>query len=138
MNMTLKERISADHMTAFKNKDGVRKTILGVLKASIQTEEKNSGQADMNDEDVMKILNKQVKNLNESIAAANDQESKQQLAVVEEYMPKRMSREEVKAKLDALKVAGEAGNIGQVMKAFAKDAVDKKMVAEVFNEKTSM
>lgn len=135
MNMTLKERISADHMTAFKNKDGVRKTILGVLKASIQTEEKNSGQADMNDEDVMKILNKQVKSLNESIAAANDQESKQQLAVVEEYMPKRMSREEVKAKLDALKVAGEAGNIGQVMKAFAKDAVDKKMVAEVFNEK---
>lgn len=135
MNMTLKERISADYMTAFKNKDGVRKTILGVLKASIQTEEKNSGQADMNDEDVMKILNKQVKNLNESIAAANDQESKQQLAVVEEYMPKRMSREEVKAKLDALKAAGEAGNIGQVMKAFAKDAVDKKMVAEVFNEK---
>ncbi len=125
-------------MTAFKNKDGVRKTILGVLKASIQTEEKNSGQADMNDEDVMKILNKQVKSLNESIAAANDQESKQQLAVVEEYMPKRMSREEVKAKLDALKVAGEAGNIGQVMKAFAKDAVDRKMVAEVFNEKTSM
>ena len=133
--MILKEKISADHLTAFKNKDSVRKTILGVLKASIQTEEKNSGQENMNDEDVMKILNKQVKNLNESIAAANDEESKQQLAVVEEYMPKRMSRDQVKTKIEGLRVAGEAGNIGQVMKAFATDAVDRKMVAEVFNEK---
>ena len=63
--MTLKERINADFMTAFKNKDNVRKTILGVLKASIQTQEKNAGQSDMSDEDVMKILNKQVKNLKE-------------------------------------------------------------------------
>jgi uncharacterized protein YqeY len=132
--MTLKEKISADYMTAFKNKDNVRKTILGVLKASIQTEEKNSGQENMSDEDVMKILNKQVKNLNESIAVANDEESKQQLAVVEEYMPKRMSRDEVKAKIEGLRANGEAGNIGQVMKAFAMDAVDRKMVAEVFNE----
>ena len=133
--MTLKEKISADYLTAFKAKDSVRKTILGVIKATIQTEEKNFGQTDMGDQDVMKILNKQAKNLNESIAAANDEESKQQLAVVEEYMPKRMSREQVKAKVDALRAAGEAGNIGQVMKAFAMDAVDKKMVAEVFNEK---
>jgi len=133
--MTLKERINADFMTAFKNKDNVRKTILGVLKASIQTQEKNAGQSDMSDEDVMKILNKQVKSLNESIALAGDLESKQQLAIVSEYMPKQMSRDEVKTKIEGLRASGEAGNIGQVMKAFATDAVDRKMVAEVFNEK---
>lgn len=132
---TLKQRISADHMTAFKARDNDRKNILGVLKASIQTEEKNSGVADMPDEDVMKILNKVVKSLNETIALADDQESKTQLVIVEEYMPKRMSREEVSAKIDALKAASDVPlNIGAVMKAFALDAVDKKMVSEVFAE----
>jgi uncharacterized protein YqeY len=133
--MKLKERISADFMTAFKNKETERKNFLGVLKAAIQVEEKKEGQAELTDEDVMKILNKQAKNLNESIALAGDEESKRQLAIVEEYLPQRMSREEVKAKIDMLRAAGEAGNIGQVMKAFALDAVDRKMVAEVFNEK---
>ena len=131
---TLKQRISADYMTAFKARDNDRKVILGVLKASIQTEEKNSGVADMSDEDVMKILNKTVKSLSETIALANDQESKTQLAVVEEYMPKRMSRDEVKAKIAALRGGDATIAIGAVMKAFALDAVDKKLVAEVYNE----
>lgn len=135
--MTLKERISADFMAAFKNKESERKNFLGVLKAAIQIEEKKEGRLDLSDEEVMKILNKQVKNLNESIAMANDEESKRQLAIIEEYMPKRMSREEVKAKIDALWAAGEAANIGQVMKAFATDAVDRKLVAEVFVDKVS-
>lgn len=132
---TLKQRISSDYMTAFKARDNDRKVILGVLKASIQTEEKNSGVTDMSDEDVMKILNKTVKSLNETISLADDQESKTQLTIVEEYMPKRMSREEVAAKIDTLKAASDVPlNIGAIMKAFALDAVDKKLVSEVFAE----
>lgn len=121
-------------MTAFKERNTVRKNILGVLKANIQTEEKNSGASDMSDEDVMKILNKTVKSLNETISLSNDEESKLQLAIVEEYMPRRMSRDEVKAKIEALRSENGSIAIGAVMKAFAMDAVDKKMVAEVFND----
>lgn len=131
---TLKQRISADFMTAFKNRDNDRKTILGVIKSAIQTEEKNSGVTEMSDEDVMKILNKVVKGLNETISLADDHESKVQLAVVEEYMPKRMGRNEVKNKIDDLRSSDPSIAIGAVMKAFALDAVDKKMVAEVFAE----
>lgn len=132
---TLKQRISTDYMMAFKARDNDRKTILGVLKAAIQTEEKNSGATDMSDEDVMKILNKTVKGLNETISLADDQESKTQLAIIEEYMPRRMSREEVVAKIHDLRAASDVPlNIGTIMKAFALDAVDKKMVAEVFAE----
>lgn len=131
---TLKQRISADYMTAFKNRDNDRKTILGVIKSAIQTEEKNTGQTEMSDEDVMKILNKQVKSLNETISLADDAESKMQLAIVEEYMPKRMSREEVVAKVAQLKSDSDVPlSIGAVMKAFANDAVDKKVVSEVFH-----
>lgn len=133
---TLKQRISTDYITAFKNKDAVRKSILSVVKGDIQTVEKNTGIADLSDEDVMKILTKTVKNLNETLAQTQDEESTAQLAVLAEYMPKQLTREEVKAKVDGLKAASDVPlNIGVVMKAFAMDAVDKKMVAEVFNEK---
>lgn len=137
--MTLKQRISADHMTAFKAKDGVRKSILSVVKSEIQMAEKNTGQADLSDEDTMKILNKTVKSLNETIEKSNDEVSKLELEVLKEYMPQQMSREAVKAKIEALVEEayikdGTKPSIGAIMKAFALDAVDKKMVAEVFNE----
>ena len=132
----LKQRISTDYITAFKSKDAVRKSILSVVKGDIQTVEKNTGVADLSDEDVMKILVKTVKNLNETLSQTQDAESTAQLAVLSEYMPKQLTREEVKAKVDELKAASDVPlNIGAVMKAFAMDAVDKKMVAEVFNEK---
>ncbi len=132
----LKQRISTDYITAFKSKDAVRKSILSVVKGDIQTAEKNTGVADLSDEDVMKILTKTVKNLNETLSQTQDAESTAQLAVLSEYMPKQLTREEVKAKVDELKAASDVPlNIGAVMKAFAMDAVDKKMVAEVFNEK---
>jgi hypothetical protein len=35
--MTLKERINADYMTAFKSKDSVAKKLLSVIKGEIQT-----------------------------------------------------------------------------------------------------
>ena len=122
-------------MTAFKAKDTVRKSILSVVKSEIQMAEKNTGQADLSDEDTMKILNKTVKSLNETIEKANDETSKLELDVLKEYMPQQMSREAVKAKIDDLKAVSDVPlNIGAIMKAFALDAVDKKMVAEVFGE----
>ncbi len=130
---TLKQRISSDYIAAFKAKDAVKKSILSTVKGEIQNVEKNTGQPDLDDAGVMKILTKTAKNLNISIAEADDEGSKLELAVLEGYMPKMMSREEVEAKVGAL-IAGGADNIGMVMKAFALDAVDKKMVAEVFGE----
>lgn len=131
--MSLKEQISKDYITAFKSKDTVAKTILGVLKGSIQTEEKNLSQENLSDQDVLKILNKQVKSLNESISVAGDEESKLQLEVVSKYLPKQMSKDEIVAKINELRQSNENLNIGMVMKAFAGEQVDRKLVAEIFN-----
>jgi uncharacterized protein YqeY len=130
----LKQRISDDYMTAFKARETNRKSILSVVKSAIQNAEKNIGESEMSDQDVMKILNKMVKSLKETIALSGDDESKEQLAVLEEYMPKQMSRDEVRAKIDTLRTENPTLNMGAVMKAFALDAVDKKMVSEVFSE----
>jgi len=64
--MTLKERINADYMTAFKTKNTVAKNLLSVIKGEIQTIEKNTQTESMADEEVIKILAKTRKSLEET------------------------------------------------------------------------
>jgi uncharacterized protein YqeY len=131
--MTLKERISADYMTAFKAKDSVAKNLLSVIKGEIQTIEKNSGIDNMPDEDVIKILNKTVKSLKETLNVSDSVDTKLELAIVEAYLPKQLSKEEIFNKVTELKNSGVT-NIGQIMKEFAGLPVDRKVVSEVIKE----
>ena len=131
--MTLKERINADYMTAFKAKDSVAKNLLSVIKGEIQTIEKNTSIENMSDEDVTKILNKTVKSLKETLSASDSVDTKLELAIIEAYLPKQLSKEEIFAKVTDLKIAGVT-NIGQIMKEFATLPVDRKVVSEVIQE----
>lgn len=131
--MNLKNQINSDYITAFKSKDAVKKSILSVVKGEIQTQEKNANVADLSDSDVLRILTKVVKSLNETIFQANDQESKLQLEVVSNYMPKQMSEKDIRDKLASL-IQNGAMNIGDIMKSFAKDPVDKKLVSQIYQE----
>jgi uncharacterized protein YqeY len=131
--MTLKERISADYMTAFKAKDSVAKNLLSVIKGEIQTIEKNSGIDNMPDEDVIKILNKTVKSLKETLNVSDSVDTKLELDIVEAYLPKQLSKEEIFNKVKELKNSGVT-NIGQIMKEFAGLPVDRKIVSEVIKD----
>lgn len=131
--MTLKERINADFMTAFKAKNMVAKSILSVIKGEIQTVEKNTGSENLSDVEVTKILTKTVKSLKETISLANDEKSKIELAIVEVYLPKQMSKEEVTSKVTELVNSGIT-QIGAIMKEFSSLPADKKMVSEVIKE----
>lgn len=137
--MTLKERINADYIKAFKEKNTVVKNLLSVVKGEIQNVEKLpaddrdwgalKNSEGIFDAGVVKILNKTAKSLKE----VNDEESKLQLVVVESYLPKLMSKEEVTAKVTELVNSGIT-QIGSIMKEFAGLQVDKKMVSETINE----
>jgi uncharacterized protein YqeY len=131
--MTLKEKISADYMVAFKAKDSVAKNLLSVIKGEIQTIEKNTGIENMSDEDVTKILNKTLKSLKETLQASDSVDTKLELAIIEAYLPKQLSKEEIFNKITELKTAGIT-NIGQIMKEFAGLPVDRKVVSEVIKE----
>ena len=131
--MTLKEKINADFMTAFKSKNMVAKSILSVVKGEIQNVEKNIGSDNLSDVEVTKILTKTVKSLKETITLSNDEKSKLELAVVEIYLPKQMSKEEVTAKVTELVNSGIT-QIGAIMKEFATLPADKKMVSESIKE----
>jgi uncharacterized protein YqeY len=131
--MTLKEKISADYLSAFKSKDSIAKNILSVVKGEIQTVEKNTGALDLADSEVIKILTKTAKSLKETIALANDEKSKQELSVIENYLPKQMSREEVVVKVTEL-ISSGVTQIGSIMKEFSTLPADKKIVSEVVKE----
>ena len=131
--MNLKEQISKDYMTAFKERNGVAKNLLSVVKGEIQTIEKNTGVDCLTDAEVIKILNKTAKSLKEVIEISGDEESKSQLVIVDGYLPKQMSREDVVVKVSAL-VASGITNVGGIMKEFATLQVDRKVVSEVIKE----
>jgi uncharacterized protein YqeY len=129
--MTLKERINADYMTAFKAKDSVSKNLLSVIKGEIQTIEKNTGIENMSDEDVLKIITKTKKSLDETNSKFPSDETTTELAIIETYLPKQMSVEEIEDKVRQL-ISDGVNNIGMVMKAFTDLPADKKVVGAAF------
>ena len=132
--MTLKEKINRDYIEAFKAKNTVSKNLLSVVKGEIQTVEKNISSENLSDEDVTKILNKTVKSLKETLASVSgtDKEDsvRQELNIVESYLPKQLSAEEIQSKIDSL-VSSGVKNMGQIMKEFSSLPVDKKLVSDL-------
>ena len=106
----MRERILSDLVSAMKNKDKETLTVLRMVKGAIQLEEINKKQ-ELNDEDVIAVLSKQIKTRNESIvefekAGRNDlvTQTQSEIDILSKYMPEQLSEEEV------LKVIDEAFN----------------------------
>lgn len=131
--MNLKEQISKDYMIAFKERNAVAKNLLSVVKGEIQTIEKNTGVECLSDVEVVKILNKTAKSLNEVISLNGDEESKLQLKIVESFLPTPLTKEDIVVKVNEL-VASGITNVGGIMKEFATLHVDRKVVSEVIKE----
>jgi uncharacterized protein YqeY len=138
--MTLKEKINANYMKAFKEKNTVEKNLLSVVKSEITTIEKNTSVENLSDDDVTKILNKTAKSLNETIKSLTSTDYSEsltqaceELAIIKGYLPTLMSKEEVTTKVNELVMSGIT-QIGAIMKEFATLPADKKMVSEVLKE----
>jgi uncharacterized protein YqeY len=100
--MTLKERIEADFITAFKAKDTNAKAALSSIKAKITEAEKATPNFVATDEEVVKIINKAIKQREESIklyetAGREDliQKEADEAAVLRNYMPAQMTAQEI-------------------------------------------
>jgi uncharacterized protein YqeY len=139
--MTLKEQINANYIKAFKSKNSLEKNLLSVVKGEIQTIEKNIGSENLSDVEVIKILNKTVKNLNETIidlVKASGSEDKitsvkSEIDIIQVYLPREMSREEITQMVGGLMMSGVT-NIGLIMKEFVTLQADRKIVSEVIKE----
>jgi uncharacterized protein YqeY len=128
--MTLKERINADFMIAFKNREMEKKNFLGVVKGEIQNEEGRSGIA--SDEVVLGILKK----IEKSLTQTNTDQSLKELDYIKPYLPQMMSENLVREKMEIYINSG-LSNMGQIMGEFNKNykgLVDNKMLSEIVKE----
>jgi len=114
----LLDQLKADVLTSMKQGDHVRVDTLRFLLAAVRNaaiaKYAAAGEAGMKDEDVLNVIKKQVKTHKESIDAftkANRSElvSKEQgeLTILEAFLPKEMSDEELKILLQPIAVSGE-------------------------------
>jgi len=127
--MNLKEQINTDFMIAFKAKDMDKKNFLGVVKGEIQNEESRN---EVTDESVMNILKKMEKSLKQT----NTVESLKELEYIKPYLPTLMDETLIRSIIESYKNTG-VNNVGQMMGSFNKEykgKADNALVSKIVKE----
>ena len=124
--MSLKAQITEDMKTAMRAKDSVRLATIRLLQAAIKQKEVDE-RVELDDAAVIAIVDKMIKQRKDSIAAFEgagrqdlaDQE-KAETAVLQGYLPQRMSAADITAAVQAIVTelgASGPGDMGKVMGA---------------------
>ncbi|PHJ13044.1 glutamyl-tRNA amidotransferase, partial [Fervidobacterium sp. SC_NGM5_O18] len=107
--MGLKEKILNDMKEAMRNKDEIRLRVLRSIKTAIGYFEVEGEKKEASDEDVQKLILKEIKKRQESIeayrAAGREDLAKaeeEELKILEEYAPKMLSKEEIEQIVSAV------------------------------------
>ncbi len=141
-----REQIKTALKQAMRDKDAVARNTIRGLNAAIKQVEVDE-QKELSATDVTEIIVKQVKMLRESIAEKEEvgrddlaAEDREQLAVLEQFLPEQLTREEIEALVQ--QVIAEVGaenpkDMGKVMGKLmpqVKGKADGKLVNEVVRE----
>lgn len=141
--------IQKDLKEAMKSGDSDKVAVLRMLNASLKNRQIEKGKdAELTEEETMQVLTREAKKRKEAVEAFEKggrpelaENEKKELSIIEAYLPKQMSREEVAAAVEKI-LAGlsDKSNQGLVMKAVMgelKGKADGKMISEAVKEKLS-
>ncbi len=127
--MSLKEQISNDIKTAMKEKEVVKRDALRLLTSAMKQIEVDE-RKELNDDDIIKIIQKQVKQRNDSMAqykeAGRDDlyaVEAAEAAIFETYLPKQLNDEELETAIRTIITeigAASIKDIGRIMGAASK------------------
>lgn len=150
--MGLKNQIEADLKQAMKSKDAARRDVLrmvraGILDAEVERRAAKGRDYQLSDAETLEVLTRCAKQRRQSIDAyreggREDLAAKEEgeLAILQDYLPKQMSREEIAEIVrEAIAESGAASakDLGAVMRLVmpkVKGAADGKVVNEVARE----
>lgn len=123
--MSLKERLMEDLKTSMKNKDILRKNTITMVRAEIKQVEVDQ-RVDLDDEAIMKIMSKQLKEKRNSIEEFKKggrqdlvDQAEAEIAILLEYLPKQLTEEELTEIVkDVLEKGGYTSmkDMGKIMK----------------------
>lgn len=127
--MTLREQINDDIKTAMKEKNNALRDALRLLSSAMKQIEVDE-RKELTDEDVIKIIQKQVKQRNDAMTQYRDagredlyEKEASEAAIFETYLPKQLSDEELEKAIRAIITetgANSMKEIGKVMGAASK------------------
>lgn len=134
--MNLFDKVSGDIKAAMLARDKVRlEALRGIKKEFLEAKTAKGGDGELSDDTALKILAKMVKQRKESASIYTEQkredlagEELAQAAIIEEYLPKQLSEEELTAALKEIisRVgATSAKEMGKVMGTATKELAGK-------------
>ena len=145
--MELLEKFNKDMVTAMKEQDKERLTVLRMVKGAMQLEHINN-KKEMNEELLIDCVGKQIKMRNDSIAEFEKagrtdlaEKTKSEVVILNDYLPAQLSEEEVNAIIDEAFAtinptsAKEMGLIMREVTPKLKGKTDMKKVSEIIKNK---
>lgn len=139
----LKEKLLEDLKTAMKEKNVNRKNTVQMVRASILQVEKDK-KIQLNDDQILEVIAKEFKKRNDSLADYEKSgredlinQIKEEMAVLEEYLPKKLSEEELTEKIKVIISnvgATSMKDMGKIMKQAKEElgvTADGKMINEI-------
>ena len=143
--MSIKEQLMADMKAAMKAKEEGKLALntIRMARAHIRQAEIDNGHADFNDDQVLAVLRKEVKQRKETLAEIDGsgredlvKQTKAEIDVLEKYLPAEMAPEAVEAAVKEIVDAMDPGqrNMGSVMKAVMaklKGKADGKVINQI-------
>ena len=147
--MMLAERINNDLKDSMKNKDSFKLGVIRMIKGAMQLEKKDP-RAELTDEEVIKVISKQIKMRNDAIAEfekANRQDlisqNEKEIEILNSYLPPRLSDEEINKILDdtfSLVNPTSSKDMGKIMKEVSSKVAgraDMSVVSTLIKERLS-
>lgn len=145
--MDLFEKFNKDMVTAMKEQDKERLTVLRMVKGAMQLEHINN-KKEMNEELLIDCVGKQIKMRNDSITEFEKgnrtdliEKTKEEIKILNDYLPEQLSDDEVNAIIDEAfsKVNPTSSKeMGLIMKEVTpklKGKTDMKKVSEIIKSK---
>lgn len=147
---SLKDRIANDLKDAMRARDDVRRRTLRSIRSALMTkeiDERKGGEATLTEKQELSVLQKEAKQRRESLeqfesAGREDlaQKEREELAVIEEYLPSQLSEDELRQKVQAIidevganSMADMGAVMGRAMGAL-RGRADGNRVREVVEE----
>ena len=146
--MSLRDRLTEDLKLAMKARDQLRMDVIRMIKAAVLNKEVEL-KKDLDDAEMSRIMATMIKQRKESVEqfekgqrAELAAKERQEISIIETYLPKALSAEELAQSIDAVireTGATSAKDMGLVMKAvmarLAGQSVDGKSVSDLVRSK---
>lgn len=138
----MKEKIQKDLVQAMRDKDKLKKGVLTLVKAGLTNAEKEK-RAELTDAEELAVVQKELKQTRQALAEAekvgrldNAEVEKQKIAIIEAYLPKMLTADEIQALLkDNGVVSGmNMGEAMKIVKPLVAGKADNELVARIVKE----